>query len=781
MTSTKRKLFGDTAPDYWNAGFTVIPVIPGTRASAVSYNGRINNLPVEAQRASLIAQYPDHGIGLLLGQSCADNCRTAAVDVDDDRLLGIVCELVGPAPTKFGSKGGTLFVRVADDQRGFQIRNSALSDNPLVELLSTGQQTVLPPSLHWKTSNPYRWITKMALPDTPAAEWPLLEEWKQGLLRRVLEWKRLSEVLCGTGTNIPMRDLVWYSLAWFGPDPDRPDSGLAERALTALLPEGYQGNTDEELKGERGLIGRALRKGDYPRPGNKSQSASLTARLLEQVDNSGAELFHDGAGGAFLSVPCEQGLETFATDAQATRDWLMRLALRMGAAVVSRKALDEICGALRARALFEGPQHEVFVRVGRSENYPLVIDLGRRGDGRAVVVTSDGFRVEAQHGVRFVRSAGMLPLPEPTGSGELSPLQNILALEGDDWAKFLAFMLVALRPKGPFMGLAVNGVSGSGKSVRTETVKFLVDPNDAMRQSLPDKLNDLAVAARHERLPLFDNVSGMSQATSDLLCMVLTGGGFKDRQLYTNQDQSVMKLSRPLILNGISDYIQQSDLLSRVIPVELSAPEQLVTEEEYWSELERARPALLGALYRAAAGALKSLPHTPPKATGNRNADCLRWLSACEPHVGLEPGTFARVIDDAQGALDSERVQNDPVFLALEKVVELEAFAGLMSALWSKMDEARPDPTRTPPKQFPADGSKLSKWLMRNKAALGRVGIRFTNERTEFGALVCVWRDGQDPDATKAKAERELAAMAKHRKLGRQQPAAVTPLRRPGF
>lgn len=776
MTSTEPKLFAKTAPSYWRAGYTVIPVTPGTRASAVSYNGRVNNLPVETQRAGLTAQYPDHCIGLLLGQSCAEGCRTAAVDVDDDRLVRFMREVIGAAPTKFGSKGETLFVRVADDQRGFQIRNAALSDKPLVELLSTGQQTVLPPSPHWKTGKPYRWTSERTLPDTPAAQWPLLEEWKQQLLRRVLEWKRLPEVLCGTGTNIPMRDLVWHSLAWFGPDPDQPDSALAERALTALLPEGYQGNTDEELKGERGLIGRALRKGDYPQPGSKTRSVSLAARLLEQVNNSGAELFHDGAGGTFVSVACEQGgWETFSTDAQATRDWLMRLALRMGTAVVSRKALDEISGALRARALFEGRQQEVFVRVGKSERFPLVIDLGGRGDGRAVVVTPDGFRVEAEHGVRFLRSAGMLSLPEPNPSGDLSPLQHLLALERDDWAKFLAFTLVALRPKGPFMGLAVNGVSGSGKSVRSESLKFLLDPNDAMRQSLPDKLNDLAVAARHERVPLFDNVSGMSQAISDLLCMVLTGGGFKDRQLYTNQDQYVMKLSRPLILNGISDYIHQSDLLSRLIPVELSAPEQMIPEDEYWSKLEAARPALLGALYRAAAGALKDLPNTVPVASGNRNADCLRWLTACERHVGLEPGTFARVIDDAQGALDSERVRNDPTFLALEKVLELEAFANLMSTLWSKMDEARPDPTRTPPKQFPADGSKLSKWLKRNKAALGRMGVRFSNEHTEFGALVCVWHDGQDPDAAKAKAKHELATLAKHRELSR--PTTVTPLR----
>ena len=264
-----------------------------------------------------------------------------------------------------------------------------------------------------------------------------------------------------------------------------------------------------------------------------------------------------------------------------------------------------------------------------------------------------------------------------------------------------------------------------------------------MRTSLPEKLNDLAVVALHERLPLFDNVSGMSQATSDLLCLILTGGGHKDRLLYTNQEQSVMKLPRPVILNGISDYVHQSDLLSRGIPLELSEPEQLLTETEYWRRLEHARPALLGALYQIAAGGLGRLAQAEAPA-GNRNADCLQWLAACEYHAGLEPGTFARVIDEAQGEVDSERVQNDMAFVALSKVVEKDAWAGMMSELQQEMNQQRPDSDRPPPKYFPSDGNRLSKWLKRNKAALVRAGVRFENRHTRQGALVCVWRDGQD-------------------------------------
>jgi hypothetical protein len=272
---TRIGVFGTHAPRCWAAGLTVVPVTPGTRACAVAYAGRINNLPDDKQRASLVARYADHDVGLLLGQSCDAESRSAALDVDDDRLVRFVRAVVGPAPAKFGSKGETLFVRMAADQRGTNIRNQTLNDKAAVlEVLCTGGHTVLPPSTHWKTGNPYRWTSEQTLPETPLDQWPLCEEWKLELLRKVVSWKRLPEVLAGVGTNIPMRDLVWCSLAWFGPDPAAPDGELAKQALAALLPDDYQGDTDEQL--DR-LVDKALAKGDYPRPDDSKTNVAGNA------------------------------------------------------------------------------------------------------------------------------------------------------------------------------------------------------------------------------------------------------------------------------------------------------------------------------------------------------------------------------------------------------------------------------------------------------------------------------------------------------------------------
>ena len=234
-----------------------------------------------------------------------------------------------------------------------------------------------------------------------------------GAAAQGVDLEAAARVLAGIGTNIPMRDLVWCSLAWFGPDPAAPDGELAKQALAALLPGGYQGDTDEQL--DR-LVDKALAKGGYPRP-DDNKPKSQAARLLEAVTDSGAELFRDGAGGTFVSVRCERGgRETFGGGSRAARDWLTRLALSIGASVISRKALDEVIGTLRARAL-EG-RRAPGVRAGGGERAVAARHRPREARRRAGD-SSDGGRVPGDgRPRRAVRAAGRTATAAGTNSRE---------------------------------------------------------------------------------------------------------------------------------------------------------------------------------------------------------------------------------------------------------------------------------------------------------------------------------------------------------------------------
>jgi hypothetical protein len=68
--------------------------------------------------------------------------------------------------------------------------------------------------------------------------------------------------------------------------------------------------------------------------------------------------------------------------------------------------------------------------------------------------------------VRFRRSPGMLPLPLPERGGSIAALRSNLNLSNhEDFVLVVAWLLAALRPRGPYPLLAISGEQGSAKTV----------------------------------------------------------------------------------------------------------------------------------------------------------------------------------------------------------------------------------------------------------------------------------------------------------------------------
>jgi hypothetical protein len=86
------------------------------------------------------------------------------VDTDDPAVLEKVADVLSPnCPRKKGSKGETFFVRAEVPQKlklpvGFATVNGQWTVT-YIEVLTHGQQTVIPPSLHPSTMQPYEWLT----------------------------------------------------------------------------------------------------------------------------------------------------------------------------------------------------------------------------------------------------------------------------------------------------------------------------------------------------------------------------------------------------------------------------------------------------------------------------------------------------------------------------------------------------------------------------------------------------------------------------------------------
>ena len=323
----------------------------------------------------------------------------------------------------------------------------------------------------------------------------------------------------------------------------------------------------------------------------------------------------------------------------------------------------------------------------------------------------------------------MQSLPTPRSGGTIETLRSLLNVQPNDFVLVVAWLLAALRDRGPYPVLGLSGEQGSAKSTLSGMLRALIDPNTAPLRALPREDRDLFITANNGDVLSFDNVSGLPQWISDTLCRLATGGGFAVWQLYTDQDEVLFDASRPVILNGIEDIVERPDLADRALFLTLEPipEERRRSEAELWAVFEAERPRILGVLLDAVVAGLKRLPETQlPKLP--RMADFTLWATACERAL-WSAGTFWSAYCDnrdeaVEGVLDA-----DPIAAVLRAFMSLQTqWTGTASDLLGALaNEAGERIVKS--KNWPVNARSLSGRLRRAAAFLRKVGIEITFQR----------------------------------------------------
>jgi hypothetical protein len=283
----------------------------------------------------------------------------------------------------------------------------------------------------------------------------------------------------------------------------------------------------------------------------------------------------------------------------------------------------------------------------------------------------------------------MQPLPEPQRGGSIETLRSFLNVNPDGFTLGVAWILAALRDRGPYPILALAGEHGSAKSTFSAILRSLIDPNIAPLRALPREDRDLFIAATNGHLLCFDNVSGLPAWISDALCRLATGGGFAVRQLYTDQDEVLFDACRPAILNGIEDIVTRPDLAERSLFLTLQPimVEQRREEKELYAAFEHERPFILGALLDAVAHGLKQLPDTRLGELP-RMADFALWVAACETAM-WPAGTFAAAYKSNLDEAIENVAEADLVSAAVRVLVSGEGWSVPNRGTMTMMPSAR--------------------------------------------------------------------------------------------
>lgn len=471
------------------------------------------------------------------------------------------------------------------------------------------------------------------------------------------------------------------------------------------------------------------------KPQRVSQKDVLIYLALD--GNNGIELFHDKAHNSYATFYKNGHYETWPIRSKNFRLWLQYLFWKDRAQSVSSQAMEEALRTLEALAINEGKKHDIFLRAARKGD-KLYIDLGRE-DWKCVEITASGWRVMNCHHVKFIRCGGTGAMPLPEGGGSIENLKYVLNIPSDrDFKLVIAWMLAALRPGYAYPLLVVQGEQGTGKTFFCQRIRELIDPHQSLLRALPSKEEDLIASATSNLVLAYDNISSLSANMSDALCRVSTGGGFAKRALYTDNDEMVVEIMRPQLINGIEDIASRPDLNERAIIINLPVipKEERQDTEALMEQFHHIRPGVFGALCDGLSAALANL-YDVTLESKPRMADFAKFVTAAESAYGWNYLDIMNAYNESREEALETSIETNPLINAVTQFMtgRME-FEGTVQTLLGYLKE-KVDSEEARYSGFPKTPNHLTRQLRRNAPLMRKAGIEYVHGvKTEHGRVV---------------------------------------------
>jgi hypothetical protein len=463
--------------------------------------------------------------------------------------------------------------------------------------------------------------------------------------------------------------------------------------------------------------------------GKNATSEADPLRIRNDTNDSsgivdGFELWKTPQGEPYVTIRRKGHFEYWATGSRTFRDYLAYQHYVGEGKAPSNSALDDKRRMLEGVAKFEGETHPAFSRIA-SIGRTLYLDLGNE-DWQAVAVTAEGWELINHPPARFRRSPAMqaLPAPEQHPDG-INLLREFLNVDSeDDFRMLVGWLLGCFHPKGPYPILILSGEQGSAKSTTAQTLRDLIDPASPSTRSTPSSEQDLVIAAMHNHILSFDNLSTIRPAMADAFCRIATGGGFGTHKLHTDSDEVLFNATRPCLLNGIPDLAARPDLADRAIGIHLPVirSSKRKTLGTFNRDFAKAKPIILGALLDAVSCALGRIDSVSIL-EAPRMADFAKWVVAAEPSLGWTQGAFLDSYGANRAHADQTAIEGNPVALAILSLMDRRThWSGTATELRQALRDRFPALTEDS-QSFPRNGARFGAALRRMQPVLRRKGV----------------------------------------------------------
>lgn len=439
------------------------------------------------------------------------------------------------------------------------------------------------------------------------------------------------------------------------------------------------------------------------------------------------ELFYDETSEkAFVTVIIDGITHTLAIGGKTFIEWLSYAYFKktqqdsggLGFSA-NEAAIKQASFALSGIAKHDGKKQRIHLRVAdhNDGHYLFIGD----DENRVIEVLQTGWRIISNPPVKFWKPSSMQALPIPKTGGDLSKLWDFVNVKEVDRPLLLAWILDSLREESVNLILSLSGLDGSAKSSTQSKIRDLIDSNTVNLRAAPKAIEDIFVGAGCNWLVSYENISHLSSKMQDALCTITTGGGIAGRTLYTNNEETLIKVKRPVIINSIPRVITAQDATARAICLDLPTLQNgYIEEAELNAAWEALKPEIFGALLDLFVKALAILPTIKLKDSPRMAGFVKLGESVCKV-LGHESGYFSKLYAENRHESLSVALESSPAAVAICELVEnhngqgLIVFHGTVKGLYEQLKVSK--------EGFPKSPRGFSDAIKRQTRALKSIGI----------------------------------------------------------
>lgn len=464
-------------------------------------------------------------------------------------------------------------------------------------------------------------------------------------------------------------------------------------------------------------------------PEAEIKSDNIKDLLMKYVTCDSVELFHTDKKQAYARIPIDEEhfkiLPVDDNDGKEFREWLSYQYFKDVGSAPSGTTIYDVVNTICGKAKFEGKEYKLWNRVC-SYDGGFWYDLGNH---EAVKIKEGKCEIVKNVPILFRSYTHQKPHTNVKLTGNAKKILDFTNIIKDDKMKllYLITMITDFIPDISHAVQTISGTSGFGKSTLMMMQAGVIDPSvEEGIISFPKDDKELVQILDHHYFCGFDNVSGINQYESDVLCKAVTGGAVSKRALYSNEDDVIFQYKRCISMNGLNSPIVNEDLESRNVNYTVKMTDTIrISEKELKKQYTDSIPEILGGVFETVAKAQLIYP-TIKIDDIPRMGDYVMWGCAISEALGYGKEAFLDAYRENRQNANIELINSSVIGSAImEFMSDKPEWQGEPTELYSLIDGLVKikSPEAVKEKYYPKAPNSFMRYISKIVNSLNKVGV----------------------------------------------------------